>query len=235
MSLKRLNKLLSEAGVSSRRGADLLIASGKVMINGKIETALGAKADPKRDEIRCQGKKVTFGEKNLYFALHKPKGYLSSSRRLNNEKIITDLIPKDVKKRLFTVGRLDKDTEGLILLTSDGDFAHKVIHPSKNVSKEYIAKVEGEITDAHLKSLSQGIYIEGVFVTPHKVEKIRKGTLRIVLKDGKKHEVKLLLEMAGLPLIHLKRVRLGPLLLGDLPLGALRPLSNEEKKGLLQG
>ncbi len=235
MSLKRLNKLLSEAGVSSRRGADLLIASGKVMINGKIETELGTKADPRKDEIRLAGKKLLFGEKHFYYALHKPKGYLSSNRRLNNEKIITDLIPAEIKKRLFTVGRLDKDTEGLILLTSDGDFAHNVIHPSKNLSKEYIAKVALDITDAHLKELAQGVVIEGVLVIPHKVEKIRKGTLRIVLKDGKKHEVKLLLEMAGLPLIHLKRVRLGCLLLGDLPLGALRPLSSDEKKALLKG
>jgi 23S rRNA pseudouridine2605 synthase len=232
-SPKRLNKLLSEAGLSSRRGADLLIASGKVMVNGKVVTALGTKADPSKDEIRLGGKRVSFGEENLYFVLHKPKGYLSTNRRLNTEKIITDLIPATIKKRLFTVGRLDKDTEGLILLTSDGDFAHLVIHPSRNLSKEYIAKVAAEITDNHLRTLSQGVMIEGTLVVPHKVEKIRRGTLRIVLKEGKKHEVKLLLENADLPLLDLKRVRLGCLLLGDLPLGSIRPLSSKEKKDLL--
>ncbi|MBS0586120.1 MAG: rRNA pseudouridine synthase [Verrucomicrobia bacterium] len=232
--LKRLNKLLSEAGVSSRRGADELIASGRISINGKVVKTLGIKADPKRDEIFVGNKKIRFGQQNLYYVLNKPKGYLCSLRRLHNERIITDLIPDTIEKRLFTVGRLDKDTEGLILLTSDGDFAHKVIHPSQNLSKEYIAKVAVDITDEHLKTISEGVFIEDCFVKPHKVEKIRRGTLSVVLKDGKKHEVKLLLEKADLPLISLKRVRLGSLLLGDLPTGALRPLSEQEKKDLLK-
>lgn len=222
----RLNKILQEAGVASRRGADELILAGKVTVNGARVTELGTQADPKKDVIKVGNKILKRLPKKVVYILNKPSGFISSSGRQANERLVLDLFPQN--EGLFTVGRLDKDAKGLLLITNDGTLAHKVIHPSSGVSKEYIVKVQSEITDEHLKRISKGTYIDSEFVRPHKVSKIRRGTLRIVLKDGKKHEVKALIAEADLPLIELKRVRVGNLRLGDLPEGSFRTLSAKE-------
>jgi len=132
--------------------------------------------------------------------------------------------------RSFTVGRLDKDTSGLLIVTNDGEFTNQAIHPSSNIQKEYIAKTNHEITDLHLKTISAGTKIEGTFVKPIKVKKVRKGTLKVIVGEGKKREVRLLIEAAGLEVRELKRVRIGGLVLGNLPLGSWRPMTNKEKE-----
>lgn len=216
-------------GVASRRGADLLIQEGKVKVNGQIVTELGTKVNLDKDQIFIEGKPIPKRVQKEYYIMNKPKGYVCSNTRFDNEKIVFDLVNTKAKK-LFTIGRLDKDTRGLLLLTNDGDFSQRVIHPSSSINKEYIAKVKREITEDDLKLMSKGVFIEGRRVTPKKIEKIRKGTLRVVLTDGKNHEVKALLEKADLPLHELKRVRIGNLYLGTLPEGSYRSLTPKEQE-----
>lgn len=228
----RLNKILQEAGVASRRGADQLILDGYVFVNGVRVTELGVQVDPMKDHIKVGSRILKKPQAKVVYALNKPSGYICSNGRQANEKIVLDLFPEN--ERLFTVGRLDKDAMGLILVTNDGTLSHKVTHPSSGVSKEYIVKVKSEVTDEHLKIISKGTYIDGQHVRPHKVTKLRRGTLRIILKDGKKHEVKALVQEADLPLTELKRVRIGNLRLNDLPEGSFRQLSKKEIAEIFQ-
>src|SRR5262249_53449817 len=141
----------------------------------------------------------------------------------SKSRLVLDLF-EGVSKRLFTVGRLDKETTGLLIVTNDGTFANQVIHPSSNIHREYVAKTGQEITDQHLKTLSHGIEVEGCFVKPLKVRKVRRGTVKIIVGEGKKREVRALLEAVGLEVKELKRVRIGGLTLGTLPIGAWRTL-----------
>jgi 23S rRNA pseudouridine2605 synthase len=161
--------------------------------------------------------------------LNKPVGYVCSAARGSHSKIVLDLFQEE-GHRLFTVGRLDKDTEGLLLVTNDGHFANEVIHPSANIQKEYLAKTSQEITHEHLVAISNGTLVEGVFVKPLRVSKVRRGTLKVTIAEGKKREVRILLEAAGLEVQALKRIRLGGLHLGELPVGSWRPLTEKEKK-----
>lgn len=222
----RLNKILQEAGVASRRGADELILSGMVFVNGERVVELGMQADPLKDQIKVGNKILKKPQNKVVYILNKPSGFVCSCGRQANEKIVMDIFPRE--ERLFTVGRLDKDAKGLLLVTNDGSLAHKIIHPSSGVSKEYIVKVREEVSDGDLKCIAAGTFIESHHVRPYKVAKVRKGTLRIVLKDGKKHEVKALVAKANLTLMELKRVRIGNLRLGDLPEGTFRSLTQEE-------
>lgn len=227
--MKRLNKILQDSGIASRRKADELIASGRVCIDGICVTELGVKADPTKSVITIDRKPIPAAESKIIYIVNKPPGYVCSHRRQFSEKLIFDLF-EDCDERLFTVGRLDKDAQGLILVTNDGDFANSVIHPSAGISKEYIVKVSAKVTSDALKKMASGVWIDAQLVIPHNVSLVRDGTLKIVLKDGKNHEVKHLLEKANLPLLELKRVRLGNLRLGSLPLGTYKILSSNEKK-----
>ncbi len=170
----------------------------------------------------------------MYYLLNKPAGYLCSSRRVGKEKLVLDLF-QDEGHRLFTVGRLDKETEGLLIVTNDGQFANQIIHPSADIHKEYLAKTDQEVTHEHLQVISQGTLVEGTFVKPVRVTKVRRGTLKMVIHEGKKREVRLLLDAAGLKVKSLKRIRLGELSLGSLPTGSWRPLTPGEKQLLLKG
>lgn len=224
---KRLSKALAAAGIASRRQCEEIIAQKRVQVNGQTTTVPETLVDWEKDIIVCDGERVHEEEKKVYFLLHKPTGYLCTTERKGPKtKLILDLLP--AQERLFTVGRLDKETSGLILITNDGTFAQRVIHPSFEVSKEYIARTGHEILDTHLKTLSKGAYIEGTFIKPLSVEKVRRGTLKITVAEGKKHEVRLLLANAGLTCLSLCRIRLGPFTLGTLPLGAYRSLSSSE-------
>ncbi len=229
---QRLSKVLASAGVASRRTCEELIFAGCVRVNGEVirEPQFRVSAV---DELKVNGKKVGPTQKKLYFIVNKPVGYLCSSRRFKNEKILLDLF-EDISERLFTVGRLDKNTSGLILVTNDGHFANKVIHPSSGVVKEYLAKTVQEITHEHLQELSAGLQVEGVFVKPVKVTKVRRGTLKISVLEGKKREVRQMLEAAGLDIVELQRIRIGALQLGNLEPGQYRPLSDREKAMLFE-
>lgn len=221
MEKQRLNKTLSCAGIASRRAAEELIFAGRVSVNKEITLLPQTLVDPTRDLIRVDGELIKKEPQKVYYLLNKPKGYLCSNKRLGpTQKLVIDLLPKQF--RLFTVGRLDKETEGLIILTNDGDFAHRAMHPSSDVEREYLAKTDEEITHEHLLSLSAGTWADEHFVKPTKVLKVRKGTVKICVKEGRKHEVRLLLKNAGLHLRSLSRIRYGGLLLGNLEPGNWR-------------
>jgi len=226
---KRLSKALAAAGVASRRHCEELIFAGKVSVNGEIVKVPQTLVTWGDDVILVDNQKVKGEEKKFYFILNKPKGYICSNTRVGSKKIVLDLF-KAIPERVFTVGRLDRDTTGLILVTNDGHFANKVIHPSSNLSKEYIVKTSQEISHEHLVMISKGTYVEDTWITPVKVSKIRKGTLKVVVKEGKKREVRLLVENAGLQIVELSRVRIGGLLLGNVPEGKFVEMTETEKK-----
>jgi len=228
MAKKRLAKYLAAAGIASRRKCEELVIAGHVKVNGAVCLVPQTMVN-ETDRVDYEGKHIKFEEPKLYYLLNKPKGYICSSTRKDRTKLILDLFKK-VKARLFTVGRLDRDTTGLLLVTNDGAFANQVIHPSSQIQKEYVVKTEQEVMDVHLKKISQGTHIEGIHVKPAKVAKIRRGTLRVVVLEGKKREVRLLVRHAGLTVRELKRTRLGGLRLGSIPAGSWRELTKRERE-----
>lgn len=229
MSKQRLSKVLAAAGVASRRACEQLIFEGKVKVNGQIICIPQTLVDLTEDRIFYQNELIKQTETKVYYLLNKPSGFICSTKRTSQSKLVLDLF-QDERHRLFTVGRLDKDTQGLLLVTNDGHFANQVIHPSANIQKEYLAKINEEITHEHLVSISSGTLVEGTFVKPIRVEKVRKGTLKIVIGEGKKREVRHLLQAAGVQIKELTRIRLGGLHLGPLASGQWRVLNEKEKK-----
>lgn len=221
----RLNKFLQICGVASRRQADALIFAKKVKINGTVAEGPFCRVHP-GDLVTLEGKVLRPEEEKVYFLLNKPKGYLCTNAP--GRKRVIDLF-SDLPYRLFTVGRLDKETEGLLLVTNDGAFANRVIHPSSNLEKEYIAQVNTPLTLDHLEAIAKGCTVEGTFVQPLLVEKIGQKRVRIIVTEGKKREVRALIATASLDTVHLKRVRIGDLKLANLPVGHYRALQAEER------
>jgi len=230
--MKRLSKALAAAGVASRRACEELIFDGKVTVNGQIVLTPQTLVSWENDEICIDEVPVSKEQERVYFILNKPKGYICTNARIGSKKLVIDLFQK-LPYRLFTVGRLDRDTTGLLIVTNDGHFAQQVIHPSKGLTKEYLVKATQEITHEHLASIAKGGIIEGTRVKPVRVSKMRKGTVKIVVREGKKREVRLLVQKAGLDIVSLHRIRIGSLVLGNLEVGEFRPLTEKEKKLLL--
>lgn len=231
MHKQRLSKVLAAAGVASRRACEELIFEGRVQVNGKVILLPQHHVSAETDRISVDGETVGKAQGKVYYLLNKPKGYLCSARRPGvKHKLVLDLIPK--KERIFTVGRLDRDTEGLIILTNDGVFAHQVMHPSSDIAREYLVKTDRELSADDLKAISAGSWVDGAFVKPTSVKKVRKGTLKIIVKEGRKHEVRLLVAAAGLTVRELTRVRFGGLLLGKLPLGTWRMLDEKDREAI---
>ncbi|MEZ5315163.1 MAG: pseudouridine synthase [Chlamydiales bacterium] len=224
---KRLAKVLAAAGIASRRAAEKLILKGEVAVNGVVVKLPQTLVDPQTDRLIFNGKTVKHEEKKVYFLLNKPAGYICTHPTKSKKSILHFFSHIDL--RLFTVGRLDQETQGLLLVTNDGLFAHRIIHPSHKITKEYLAKTDQEITSTHLKTLAQGINIDEKLIKPLSVKKVRRGTIKIVISEGKKHEVRLLLAHAGLHPQQLIRIRLGPLTLNHLPLGQYRELTEKER------
>lgn len=233
MEKKRLSKALAAAGIASRRACEELIFGGRVKVNGLVVKVPQTLVDWTSDKIMVDEVAVAAEEKKVYYMLNKPVGYICTNTRPGRKKIVFDLLPPG-QERLFTIGRLDKDSEGLILLTNDGHFSHDVIHPSSNITKEYIVKTLQEITPDHLETLSQGARVDDKWVRPVSVYKVRKGTFRIIVKEGRKHEVRIIAERAQLKVVELRRVRIGGLTLGTLPIGEFRVLTDREKELLLE-
>lgn len=227
MTEKRLSKALAAAGIASRRAAEELIFEGRVKVNGAVVLLPQTRIDWSKDRISVDEVPVRGEESKLYFMLNKPPGFICSSVRPGNKRIVLDLIPNR-SERLFTVGRLDKDSCGLLLITNDGAFSNKVIHPSSNVVKEYLVKTVQEINAENLKTLSSGARVDKRWVRPKSVKKVRSGTLKICIKEGKKHEVRILCERAGLDIIELRRIRIGALQLSTLQEGDCRVLSKRD-------
>ena len=230
---KRLSKALAAAGVASRRAAEKLIFEGRVKVNGSVEKVPQALVNWSTDLILVDDEPIQGEERKVYYILNKPHGFICTNTRIGTKKLVIDLFAH-LQLRLFTVGRLDRDTTGLLLVTNDGHFANKVIHPSSNIAKEYLVKTSQEITDVHLKAISKGTYIEKSWVKPVKAEKVRKGTLKVVVKEGKKREVRLLVQNAGLEILELSRIRIGGLRLGPIPEGTFREMTENEKKVIFQ-
>ena len=227
LSKIRLSKYLAASGVASRRACEELIFAGKVTLNGSIVLIPQTLVND-RDLIIVDEKKVNPEDKKIYYILNKPPGYLCTAKKTNSTKIILDLF-QDVPYRLFTVGRLDKDTQGLLLVTNDGHFANQVIHPSSDIQKEYLAKTDLDLSADHLSAISNGTLVEGIFVKPVRVVKMRRGTLKITISEGKKREVRSLLEAAGLKVKELTRIRIGGLVLGPLAVGSWREMTEKER------
>jgi 23S rRNA pseudouridine2605 synthase len=226
---KRLSKVLAAAGIASRRASEQLIFDRKVKVNGEVITLPQTLVSLESDEILVHNQRLFEEEKKSYYLLNKPFGYICSAQRIGRKRLVLDLF-SPIKERLFTVGRLDRDTTGLLIVTNDGHFANRVIHPSSNLTKEYLVKATKEISHDHLLSIAEGTLIEGSWVKPFKVVKVRKGTLKISVKEGKKREVRYLVEKAGLEIYSLSRIRIGGLSLGSLPVGTWRAMTPDEKE-----
>jgi pseudouridine synthase len=233
---ERLQKFLAEAGVASRRKAEELIAAGKIKVNGKVVTELGTKIDPKKDEVLYLDKKVSKKEVELvYIMLHKPEGYVTTAKEQFGRPGVMDLV-RDVKERIFSVGRLDYDTSGLLLLTNDGDLTYKLTHPKHDVDKTYIAKLYGTPDDMDLQKFRRGVVIDGKQTKPAKMQIIEKGerqsTVEIIIHEGRNRQVRKMCEAIKHPVAQLKRVATGDLTMGDLPKGKYRHLTPKEVKYL---
>ena len=233
----RLQKFMADAGVSSRRHAEEIILSGKVKVNGIKVTELGTKVDPDYDEVEVSGKIIKISEKKYYIMLNKPAGYITTAQDTHGRPTVMDLVG-ELAARIYPVGRLDADTEGLLLLTNDGDFANRVMHPSKNMSKTYIAQVKGMPSLQTLKTLAAGVDIGDYVTRPAKAELIKGNknvsTVKIEIGEGKKRQVRRMLDAVGHPVITLKRAQIGPIMLGNLPLGRWRHLREEEINRLVR-
>ena len=226
--LERLQKVLAKAGVDSRRGAEELIRQGKVKVDGKVVTEMGTKVDPDTQKIECNGIHLASREKKVYILLHKPVGYLSTVNDPQGRPIVTDLL-KNIKERVYPVGRLDLDTEGALLLTNDGALAQKILHPSHEVNKTYVAKVKGHPDKKKLDLLSKGIVLEGRKTWPAHIEVIKteaqSTTIRITIHEGRKRQVRKMFDAIGHSVLELKRTAYGQLKLGKLEPGKYRFLT----------
>ncbi len=221
----RINKFIAGAGVCSRRNADEIILQGRVKINGQVVTDLSTRVSNK-DKVQIDNKEIKLEKNKLYIMLNKPTGYVTTSKEQFKRPSVIDLIK--VEERIFPVGRLDMDSEGLLLLTNDGDFTNKIIHPTKHVSKQYEVVLKEEITSQAIEKLEKGIDIGGYITRPAKVKKINKNVILITIKEGKNRQIRKMCEAVDNKVVTLKRVQIGELKLGDLKTGEYRSLTSED-------
>ncbi|MFW5866340.1 MAG: pseudouridine synthase [Armatimonadota bacterium] len=233
--MERLQKLLARAGLGSRRGCEELISAGRVTVNGKKVEKLGAKASP-GDDIRVDGRPVTIPEGHVYLVLNKPPGYVTTKDDPQGRPTVMDLVPNELRDRVFPVGRLDQDSTGLLMLTDDGDLAQRLLHPKHHVAKEYLADVEGTPSESQLRALRSGVELEDGRTMPAEVMLVAQGggeaRLRITITEGRNRQVRRMCAAIGHPVRRLKRVAMGPLRLGELSLGAVRMLSESQVQAL---
>lgn len=233
--VERLHKYMARCGVASRRKAEDMILEGRVTVNGALVTGVGAKVGGE-DEVRVDGRLIR-PPRLHYLLLNKPKGYVTTLDDPQGRATIVELLP-DVGTPLKPVGRLDKDTEGLLIVTNDGELAMRLSHPRYEVEKEYRAIVEGHPTDESIAKLESGVFIEGGKTRPAQVERLKgprqaaTSALRIVLHEGRKRQVRLMCEAVGHPVVALTRTRIGPIRLRDLRPGACRLLGHDEVQKL---
>jgi 23S rRNA pseudouridine2605 synthase len=226
----RLQKILSEMGIASRRKAEEMITEGRVTVNGRIAT-IGMKADPSKDHVKVDRKLLTRREPKVYIVFNKPKNVVTSLHDPEGRPTVKDFL-RGVKYKIFPVGRLDYDSEGLLLLTNDGDFAQALLHPSKKIPKTYLLKVKGIPGDGEIGKLRKGIMLEDGLTAPARAKKIRttenNAWLEMAIHEGKKRQIRRMLDKIGHPVLRLRRTRINGIGLGRLEAGAFRYLTREE-------
>lgn len=228
---ERLQKVLSTRGWGSRRVCEDIIAAGRVTVNGEV-AVLGRRVDPEADRVEVDGVPIGVRAGLRYYLLNKPVGVVTTASDPQGRPTVVDLVPSD--PRVYPVGRLDVHTEGLLLLTNDGDLAHRLAHPSHGVEKEYLAEVEGHVTGGELRRLREGVELDDGMTAPAKVSQPDPGLLRITIHEGRNRQVRRMCEAVGHPVKRLVRVRIGPLRDAQLPPGKWRELDQREVKTLVE-
>ncbi len=231
----RLQKLIAGAGLASRRKAEELIVAGRVSVNGRVVRELGTKVDPDRDHVKVDGRHLKEAQPFVFLMLNKPKNVMSTLHDPGGRPTVKDFL-RGVSVRVFPVGRLDFDSEGLMLLTNHGELAQAMLHPRYHVPKTYLIKVKGVLTDEEIAQLERGVKLEDGMTSPASVKKIRKAEanswLEITIHEGRTHQVKRMLEAVGHLVLKLVRIKMGPLSLGDLAPGEFRYLEDREANAL---
>ncbi len=230
----RLNKFIASSADISRRKAEEWIRDGRIYVNGSLCTELGTQVDPDIDEVRLNGKILTIRNQKKYFMIHKPIGYLSSRADPHGEKFVTDLVP--CFRKLYPVGRLDKDSSGLLILTDDGDLTYRLTHPKYEVEKGYLVLVSGYLTREEKRCFRNGILLDGRKTAKAKLNSLKrengKQLFLVTITEGRNRQVRRMFDALGHPVLSLKRVSMGSLQLGSLPEGDYRALTKEEVEGL---
>jgi len=245
----RLQKVLAQAGIASRRACEALISEGRVEVNSEVVFEQGRRVDPERDVIRVDGARIPPPRRHRYLALNKPRGVVATMNDPEGRRTVADLLAEPASRRtrdsgtrvknerMFHVGRLDTDTEGLLILTNDGDLAHRLAHPSYEVPKTYIAEVAGTVREQTVRRLRRGITLEDGPVQPTSVKIVStagdKTLIKITLREGRNRIVRRTMEAVGHPVRRLSRIGIGPVRLGNLKVGEYRELTREELGGLL--
>lgn len=233
---ERLQKVLAHAGVGSRRACERLITEGRVTVNNRIVSQLGTKVNPEVDEIRVDGRLVRIARRHTYLMLHKPSGFVTTVHDPQGRPTVMDLITSE--DRLYPVGRLDVNTEGLLIITNDGALANRIMHPRYQLEKEYLVEVTGPLDAARLEQLRSGVRLEDGMTRPAQVEMVRSEGhatwLRMVIHEGRNRQVRRMLAAVGCRVERLIRTRVGPITLGDLPVGQSRPLTPREVRALME-
>ncbi len=233
----RLQKFLADAGVASRREGERLIQAGRVEVNGQVITVLGMRVDPERDQVRIDGRRVRRSGRRAYYLLNKPKGVITTASDPEGRPTVVELL-QGVRERVFPVGRLDWSSEGLLILTNDGDLAYRLTHPANHVTKVYRVKVKGSVGDEDLQALRRGIYVGGRRTLPARVERISAQSntwLEVTLYEGRKNQIRRMFDRLGHRVQKLKRIAIGPISDRALKPGEWRRLTPEEIRRLLEG
>lgn len=234
MAEERLQKYMAECGIASRRKSEELIREGKVRVNGEV-AEIGRKIDPKKDVVSVEGRKVQKDQKHVYLMLNKPWGFISTMSDEYDRRCVAELVA-DVDTRVYPVGRLDRDSEGLLLFTNDGEFANSLMHPSKHVPKTYRVTVRPEVTDDMITKMMTGMMIDGQQTLPADVKVLVKEenctVLEVTICEGRNRQIRKMCEQLGLEVARLKRISEGPVKLGMLQPGKWRELTHEEVQSL---
>ena len=230
----RINKFLASCGLGSRRNVEQLVLDGRVKVNNKQITTLATEIDEKNDKVSLDGKKVASIAKHLYLAMHKPKGCITTMSDEKGRKTVLDYVPAKYKeKRIFPVGRLDFETEGLLLLTTDGETANRILHPRHELSKTYHVRIGGEVAESDLEKLRKGVEIDGVKTKPCKVRRLdeiieNETRIEVVIAEGRNRQVRRMFEAVGKVIAFLKRTAIGDIKLGGMARGEVRELKPKE-------
>jgi pseudouridine synthase len=233
----RLQKFLAASGVASRREAERLIQAGRIEVNGEPVTRLGTRIDPDRDLVRVDGQRVRGAGRRVYYLLHKPRGFITSASDPEGRPTVLELL-QGVRDRVFPVGRLDWNTEGLLILTNDGELAQRLTHPSNHVPKVYRVKVRGSVDGPALESIRRGFYLDGRRTLPARVTRVSSQSnswLEVTLVEGKKNQIRRMFLRLGHPVQKLRRIAIGPIADRALKPGEFRRLSDREVERLREG